>query len=41
MVGSLNLTIEKQSPESVMVSGELIGALALGYDGEIGNFILR
>ena len=27
--------------EALMVSGELLGALALGFDGEVGNFILR
>ena len=27
--------------EALMVSGELQGALALGFDGEVGNFILR
>ena len=44
LVDTFNLLVEidRQADEAnLLVSGELQGALALGYDGEIGNFILR
>lgn len=41
LIGTVNLLVQTQGEEDIMVSGELIGALALGFDGEIGNFILR
>ena len=41
LIDRVGLLIEAGSHGDIMVSGELMDALALGYDGEIGNFVLR
>lgn len=41
LIDSIHILIQADGSSSIMVSGELLGALALGFDGEIGNFILR
>ena len=47
LIDSINILMQaEESSKSggsreIMFSGELLGALALGFDGEIGNFILR
>ena len=41
LIDSINVLMQTKDSQGIMVSGELIGALALGFDGEIGNFILR
>jgi hypothetical protein len=41
LVDTLNLIYQDLGDQGSMLSGELLGALALGFDGEVGNFILR
>ena len=41
LIDSINLLLHAGRSNEITVSGELLGALALGFDGEIGNFILR
>lgn len=41
LIDRLNLLVKLGTNHESMVSGELLSALALGSDGEIGNFILR
>ena len=38
---TLSLRMDKGDACGLMLSGELLGALALGFQGEIGNFIFR
>jgi hypothetical protein len=41
LVDTLNLVYRDLGGRGSELSGELLGALALGFDGEVGNFILR
>ena len=41
LVDTLSLVYQDLGGRGSVLSGELHGALALGFDGEIGNFILR
>jgi len=41
LVDTLNLVYQDLGEQGSMLSGELLGALALGFDGQVGNFILR
>ena len=41
LVDTLSLVYQDLGGRGSLLSGELHGALALGFDGEIGNFILR